>query len=184
MSNLPPNYITVHASATYPDMDIGASEINSWHRARGWNGIGYHKVIRRDGTIEDGRPLGVVGAHVGGHNTYNIGICMVGGIQRGTDRPEDNFTVRQYQSLNKLITDLVGMFGEEVEIVGHNYFTDMKACPCYDWRSHVQWLRKTWRSLYLPDDWWKRDWKEGIDKDWNDVNWYKEVDVIHKDEEV
>ncbi|MBP9550733.1 MAG: hypothetical protein KBE34_02250, partial [Veillonella sp.] len=29
----------------------------------GWAGIGYHFVIRKDGTIERGRPLSVVGAH-------------------------------------------------------------------------------------------------------------------------
>ena len=49
-------YIVVHCSYTPEQMDIGA-DIDRWHREKGWMMIGYHKVIRRDGTIEDGRPL-------------------------------------------------------------------------------------------------------------------------------
>ena len=33
-------------------------EINASHQAQGWTCIGYHYVIRKDGTIEIGRPIG------------------------------------------------------------------------------------------------------------------------------
>jgi len=45
-------YITIHAAATTPSMDIGVKEIREWHLARGWRDVGYHFVIRRDGTLE------------------------------------------------------------------------------------------------------------------------------------
>ena len=38
-------YIVIHCSATKPSMDIGAKEIDRWHRERGWLKIGYGKVI-------------------------------------------------------------------------------------------------------------------------------------------
>lgn len=175
MSNIPPKYITIHASATYPSMNIGVETIRDWHvNGHGWSDVGYHKVIRRDGTIENGRPINKVGAHVLNHNTGNIGICLVGGLKEGTQEPEDNFTDDQYASLSKLLRELHVKFSTAI-IVGHNYFEESRGCPCFDWETYVQYLYRAWNSLYLPHDWYKRDWKRGIDKDWNEVNWYKEV---------
>ena len=37
-------HIVIHCSATKPTMDIGAYEIDRWHRERGWLEIGYHFV--------------------------------------------------------------------------------------------------------------------------------------------
>ena len=80
--------IVVHCS----DSDFGdAAEIDRWHKERKWSGIGYHKVILNghresvrpyvaadDGVVEDGRPLDTMGAHVLGHNSDSIGICLIG----------------------------------------------------------------------------------------------------------
>ena len=46
--------IIIHCSAVRPYQTSNAAQIDSWHRARGWNGIGYHYVILRDGTIQTG----------------------------------------------------------------------------------------------------------------------------------
>src|SRR3546814_10318875 len=43
--------------------NIGASDIRQWHRAKGWRGIGYHYVIKRDGSVEKGRADDQPGAH-------------------------------------------------------------------------------------------------------------------------
>ncbi|MEN6326015.1 MAG: peptidoglycan recognition family protein [Syntrophomonas sp.] len=59
--------------------DVGAVEIHRWHLQRGWAGIGYHFVIRANGSVERGRPLETIGAHAGpGVNGYSIGICLAG----------------------------------------------------------------------------------------------------------
>ena len=55
--------IFIHCSATPPSMDISADDIRDWHLARGWSDIGYHAVIKRDGTIEAGRSEDRAGAH-------------------------------------------------------------------------------------------------------------------------
>lgn len=126
--------IIIHCSATPPDADIGAPDIDRWHRERGWDGIGYHFVIRRDGRVERGRALGRIGAHTGGHNSDSLGICLVGGV---TDAggPEANYTQPQWESLMALLYALESYYSEEfrreLSIHGHNEFAN-KACPCFD----------------------------------------------------
>lgn len=124
------DHIVVHCADTYARMDIGAFEIGQWHRQRSWLAIGYHFVIRRDGTVESGREEDVVGAHVAGHNYTSVGICLVGG--KGDDNdPEDNFTDAQYRALEGLLAAELSLH-PEAKIVGHNELNDGKACPSFD----------------------------------------------------
>lgn len=125
MSNMRPiTKIIIHCSATPPDMDIGAAEIQRWHLDRGWSDIGYHYVIRRDGTLETGRPLETPGAHTAGYNTDSIGICLIGGIERF------DFTLDQMDVLVDLVEELEEKF-PDATIHGHNEFSS-KACPQFD----------------------------------------------------
>lgn len=135
-------YITIHASATFPSMDIGVAEIRDWHLARGFNDIGYHEVLRRDGTWEKGRPAHIKGAHVGGFNTDNYGVCLVGGLKEGTKTPENNFTAAQWSELRARMTELHRQWPGAI-ITGHNGFPghESRGCPCFDWRE--------WRAQFL-----------------------------------
>ncbi len=90
-----------------PDQLSSAAQIDSWHRKdRHYKfGIGYHYVIRRDGTIEPGRPEWMVGAHCLNHNAHSIGICYEGGLDiRG--QPADTRTAEQKASMRRLIEAL------------------------------------------------------------------------------
>ena len=73
--------VVVHWTAHFINQDIGAEEIHGQHKTDGFKGIGYHYVIRKDGTIERGRPINKRGAHAkaNGHNKYSIGVAFVGG---------------------------------------------------------------------------------------------------------
>lgn len=156
-------YITIHTADTYPDMDIGAAEIRDWHvNGNGWRDIGYHRVIRRDGTVEQGRPDNQTGAHVGGHNTGNFGICLVGGKSRETDGCEDNYTKEQYDALYYLIKELHTRW-PDAEIMGHNGFKghESRGCPCFDW---IEWRRYFMSSINEPQ---------------MPSHWLDEVDLIH-----
>lgn len=124
--------IIIHCADTYPEMDIGAEDIRQWHIARGWSDIGYHYVVRRNGEVEEGRPLDVAGAHARGYNETSVGICLVGGKARPGLQP-CNFTIEQWQSLAELIVDLEGRF-EIDSVLGHNAVSD-KACPTFDVRA-------------------------------------------------
>lgn len=58
--------------------NAGRQEIDRAHRAAGGFGIGYHFVIRKDGTIEEGRDVEVVGSHHEEYNHNSIAICLIG----------------------------------------------------------------------------------------------------------
>jgi N-acetylmuramoyl-L-alanine amidase len=128
--------IVVHCSATPQDMDIGAETIDRWHKERGWAGIGYHYVIRRNGRVENGRPLERAGAHAAGHNDASVGVCMVGGTDaEDRQKAEANFAMSQYRALEELIFTLRGRFGS-LEVLGHRDLPGVrKACPCFDVRA-------------------------------------------------
>ena len=71
-------YLVVHCSDTENNQNISAADIHKMHLSFGWNGIGYHKIIKRNGEIENGRPEYWIGAHVKGQNEIILGVCLVG----------------------------------------------------------------------------------------------------------
>ena len=121
--------IIIHCAATRPSQDIDAREIDRWHRQRGWLKIGYHFVIKRDGSIEIGRDFNDIGAHARGHNSYSVGVCLVGGLN-DESKPENNFTEAQWGMLSILVDGLSAKY-PEAKIIGHNEVAD-KACPSFD----------------------------------------------------
>ena len=123
--------IVIHCSAVRPGQQSSAKKINDWHHDRGFqNGIGYHYVVRRDGSIELGRPLEMIGAHVVGHNRHSIGICYEGGLNSfGEDA--DTRTPEQKATLRKLLEELHRKFPKAL-IVGHRDLNPGKRCPCFD----------------------------------------------------
>ncbi len=134
------DYIAVHCAATGPNMDIGVAEIREWHKERGWSDVGYHFIIRRDGTLEFGRELDEPGAHVRGFNYSSLGVCMIGGVDsKGV--PENNFTDEQFSSLESLLTALKVLY-PLAKVRGHRDFPGVtKQCPCFDVETWLQSVR-------------------------------------------
>ena len=95
----------MHCSGIRPGQRSSAKQIDAWHRKLGWNGIGYHYVVRRNGTIEKGRPESVAGAHCREHNKHSIGVCYEGGLD-AQGHPADTRTDAQKQALKKLLEEL------------------------------------------------------------------------------
>lgn len=122
--------IFVHCS----DSPYGSAHvIDGWHRARGWDGIGYHYVIGNgrpgpsaydaefDGFVECGRDPSRIGAHVRGRNAESLGVCVVG---------RSDFTLRQKAALLGLLADLCLHYRVPVENVRGHYEVDAgKTCP-------------------------------------------------------
>lgn len=136
--------LIVHCSYTKPSMDIGVDEIRTWHvEENKWTDVGYHYVIRRDGTIESGRPLERPGAHVKGANHDSIGICWVGGMAQETAVAEDNRTADQSKALFDLLKDLQEKF-PGAGVIGHRDVKGVnKECPCFDVR---EWYTESCRE--------------------------------------
>lgn len=135
--------IVVHCSATKENKDYTSADIKKWHLERGFNDIGYHFIIRLDGTIEIGRQLDKIGAHVSGNNTGTIGVCYIGGLN-SNGKSKDTRTDKQKESLKNLINLLKGLTNAK-KVLGHrDYSKDLnnngiiepneyiKDCPCFD----------------------------------------------------
>lgn len=115
--------IIIHHTATPHHMDIGVKELRHWHvEDNGWLDVGYHFVIRQDGTIEPGRPVQTSGAHARGHNTHSVGIVLVG--------TGPNFTRHQWNALNEQVILLTAQY-DITQILGHNDVGNT-ACPGFD----------------------------------------------------
>ncbi len=136
--------MVVHATATKEGVPVTVEEIDQWHKARGWKGIGYHYVVYLDGSVHQGRPEAEVGAHVAGWNADSIGIVYVGGLDK-SGNPRDTRTWGQKTTLRFLLSNLVKKYPEVTEIVGHRDlspdvdgdgviepFEWLKDCPCFD----------------------------------------------------
>ena len=170
------NKIVIHCSATPAGRNVSAATIDGWHRKRGFNQIGYHYVIALDGKIEAGRPVNVMGAHVGGGgNRASIGIAYIGGVDANL-KAKDTRTEAQKKSLIKIIKILKNIY-PDASIHGHrDYSKDkdgdgveahefMKACPCFDAEvEYIEYQPKSFKAKSKK----ARDLKKEIKKDSNE----------------
>ena len=144
------NQIAVHCTATPEGRNVTMSEIDSWHKARGFSKqkisghyCGYHFVVALDGTIMCGRDLREIGAHVSGYNSKSIGVCYVGGLD-ANGKAKDTRTPEQKKALRWLIGKLKRTLNIS-KVKGHrDYSPDtngngviesfewIKSCPCFD----------------------------------------------------
>lgn len=135
--NTPVTTIFVHCSATQPDwmeddpLSAKIAEMTRWHVKRGFNTLGYHHVIDRDGSVAEGRPETTPGAHVAGHNTGSIGVCLIGGHGSSENDPfSKNYTPEQELALLNLIEDIKTR-AKITKVRGHNEVA-AKACPGFN----------------------------------------------------
>tara|TARA_R100000329_G_C7483006_1_gene170148 strand:- start:137 stop:550 length:414 start_codon:yes stop_codon:yes gene_type:complete len=123
------NRIILHCSATKEGKDYSVETIRDWHvKGRGWSDIGYHWVIRLDGSIEVGRPLEKSGAHTKGHNKDSVGVCYIGGCD-ADGKPKDTMNPEQEKAWRMIVLSLRTLYGD-LTIHGHNEFAK-KACPSF-----------------------------------------------------
>jgi N-acetylmuramoyl-L-alanine amidase len=122
--------IIIHCTATPEGRAVTVSEVERWHRARGFNGIGYHYLIGLNGEVRPGRNIALAGAHCEGQNAHSIGICYTGGLAADGKTPKDTRTPQQRYALQSLIRDLKAKY-PGATVHGHREFAN-KACPCFD----------------------------------------------------
>lgn len=111
-----------HWTANYTNQGyIGSDQINHQHvTGRGWSAIGYHFVVKRDGSIQIGRSINKTGAHVLGFNTRSIGISFVAGYKCTSDKysgvppyseiGEESITLAQHQAFKRFMSSWYKVF--------------------------------------------------------------------------
>jgi N-acetyl-anhydromuramyl-L-alanine amidase AmpD len=101
-----------------------AEDVDRWHRANGWAGIGYHFFVRLSGEIDRGRPEGAMGAHCLGHNDW-IGVCAEGDYER----PGAVMPPAQLKSLQALHRYLHAKYGSTPDRKHKDMPGNATACP-------------------------------------------------------
>ncbi len=137
--------LVVHCSDTPDDESLRAHDIHAMHLGFGWDGIGYHRVIGRDGICEAGRPEYWRGAHVKGVNDCSLGVCLIG---------RQDFTTEQLDSLAALLKDWQRRY-PKARVVGHrDAVKTHKTCPNFDaaawWRERQRQDVGTRRMIIVP----------------------------------
>jgi len=137
--------VIVHWTDTYTNKNIGAEEINAIHIDLGLSGIGYHYVIRRDGSLQRGRPVNKQGEHTSanGHDEYSIGLVFVGGINApsgtafpGSYRGVSSLTLAQMNTFNAFCAAFYARYPGG-QILGHNDVDVLEEDPGFDVRDYV-----------------------------------------------
>lgn len=119
--------IFLHCSASDHASHDDIKVIRKWHLQNGWNDVGYHYFVRKDGTLEYGRDINKTPAAQAGHNTATIAICL-----HGLD--QDKFTEAQYETLKALCLEINNAYAGELTFHGHREVA-AKACPVYNYKS-------------------------------------------------
>ncbi len=109
-----------------------AEQINEWHNARSWSGIGYNYVVLgragkdtgfHPGLIQLGRKVEKTPAQVRSDNEGTLGICIIGNFEGESplDRTIDNPAVRlQMNSVLILCAELTIRLSLPIrQIIGH-----------------------------------------------------------------
>lgn len=135
--------IVVHCTATPAGRRVTVSDVDKWHKERGFRCIGYHYLIGLDGVVHPGRPESEIGAHCIGFNASSIGICYVGGLD-ASGQPKDTRTPEQVDAMTKILLNIIGRY-PITRILGHCEVA-AKACPCFDVQKEygalVEWAKE------------------------------------------
>ena len=122
-------FLTIHCAATPRGRDVKASTINQWGKDR-FGQHSYHHVVELDGTAVRTLRDNQRGAHTGGANTGNIGICYVGGVERNM-KAADTRTDAQKATLRRLVAEYRAKY-PGIIVRGHRDWPGVKKdCPSF-----------------------------------------------------
>jgi len=133
--------VVIHWSETYSNKDLSAEELE-----KTMGGLEFHYVIRRDGTIQRGKPVNQQATHTeSSHDARSIAIVMIGGftVSSGANNPLDYLSVNsltrsQFNSLEGLLQAFYRSYPGG-QVIGHNDIsTDREIDPGFDVRGYVK----------------------------------------------
>jgi hypothetical protein len=129
-------FLTIHCAATPEGRDVPADEIARWDIAK-FGQESYHQIVTLDGVAHRRLADTIKGAHVGGANTGNIGVCYVGGTDKA-GKAKDTRNEAQKAALKRIVGDYRAKY-PGIVVRGHNEWPGVaKACPSF---SVAAWLK-------------------------------------------
>ncbi|MBN2470612.1 MAG: N-acetylmuramoyl-L-alanine amidase [Anaerolineae bacterium] len=127
--------VVIHHSANYGADDLDTLlYIQERHRGeRGWADVGYHFFVGKTGVIYEGRALNVRGAHVAGHNTGSVGVCLLGNYEEQTPPVEQ-------LAATVVLTGWLAETLALTHLAGHREFNADTVCPGANLFPHLDML--------------------------------------------
>ena len=149
--------IIVHWSETFQNANLNGQQLEV---VTGAGSRKYHYIIKRDGTVERGVPIKQAGSHTRGHNSYSIGICLVGGLKVPShdlssnssrldlyDVGAESLTRGQYNTLHEIFRVFFTQYPGG-QALGHSEVDVLENDPGFEVRDYVYNLFNK-QSLYL-----------------------------------
>jgi len=119
-----PVYLIIHHTGAE---EKDAAQVRRYHLSLGWQDVGYHFLLERDGKAVAGRNLTIPGAHcrADGMNGKSLGIALIGNLEEHPPLPD------QVTALVALLTGLCRCYAIPPErVLGHREVRGAKtACP-------------------------------------------------------
>ena len=132
--------IVVHTSETFTNANLTGKQLTE---LTGSGTESYHYIIKRDGSIERGVPIKSAGDHCPGHNSYSIGVCLVGGVSAasgdtGLEERKDasDITRSQYNSLYEIFRVFYTQYPGG-QALGHSEVDNTEDDPGFEVRDYV-----------------------------------------------
>lgn len=128
---LPIKFLTIHCAATPEGREVSPETIEAWDKAK-FGRRSYHWIVTLDGAMSRRLRDDELGAHTGGHNTGNIGVCYVGGMDKAMRFARDTRTDAQKKSLLTIVRTYRAKY-PDIQIRGHRDWPGVrKDCPSFD----------------------------------------------------
>ncbi len=129
-----PRHLTIHHTATPNNDSLSPAarmrQMQSYHMDNlGWCDIGYHFVVGGDGRVYRGRQTEQrTGAHVGNHNTNNVGVSVMGNF---TSVSPSALQLEGLQRIGAWLTSQYSIPLNRTRIHGHRDWSghSWNACP-------------------------------------------------------
>lgn len=130
--------VVVHWTEHYNNQDVGSEEIQDL-LSRAGDSLPYHYLIRKDGSLQRGRPNELLGGALNNnHELYAIQIAFVGGI----NAPVGTKDYKKFLSEQSLTPDQIATFQQfcstaylaypGIQILGHNDIDRTQRDPGFD----------------------------------------------------
>jgi N-acetylmuramoyl-L-alanine amidase len=123
-----------HCSDTPSTFDVTEIDINKWHiEERGWSRVGYHILIKRDGTLvimipfdrDSNISFDELANGARGFNSNSFHFCWAGGKNN-----DDNRTIEQRKTM-EAVTKMMVMLFPKIKVLGHQQINNYKYCPSF-----------------------------------------------------
>lgn len=165
-STTTPTHLIVHHSAGHTNSNDFAAVVRSYwtlHTTspRNWADIGYNWLIDRNGVLYQGRAfatsgnMNVIGAHVGGRNSFTMGVCVIGDYSNTMPTATSLTQLRTVLAwkANERSIDVLGISTQAGEqkrnISGHQDMTATQ-CPGFTFYRHLPTMRDRTNAYLNP----------------------------------